>query len=459
MKISELSLFKAKKVAILGYWKEGRSVKNFLKKLWFENISVLDKNDISEREDWIFYKTWEKYLENIWDFDLIIKTPWISPYINDLMKYKEKITSSIDIFLNNYSWKVIGITWTKWKSTTSTLLYLTLQNAWYKVKLVWNIWSPVLDEIDILSGETYDYVVFEMSSYMLELVNWQLYIWYINNIFICHYDWHFWGENYDNAKKNILKIAKNKIANIQTKEKMLDIKNITFFWENTDIFYKDGKFFLNWEIVLEDKNFLLKWIHNRINICWILAIIKQIAEDRHGSIWIFTKMKYWLKEALESFNWLPHRIQEIWTYKWITFVDDAIATTPDSTKAAINTFWDKIWTLFLWWQDSGFDFTELVNIIKKSSIQNLVLFPDTGLKIFWDLSDFEFDKDFELDFSWKKFRVFKTRSMESAVKFAYDFTPKWKICLLSTASPSFSVWNSYIEKWTKFQEFVKKYSI
>ena len=62
MKISELSLFKAKKVAILGYWKEGRSVKNFLKKLWFENISVLDKNDISEREDWIFYKTWEKYL-------------------------------------------------------------------------------------------------------------------------------------------------------------------------------------------------------------------------------------------------------------------------------------------------------------------------------------------------------------------------------------------------------------
>ena len=111
------------------------------------------------------------------------------------MKYKEKITSSIDIFLNNYSWKVIGITWTKWKSTTSTLLYLTLQNAWYKVKLVWNIWSPVLDEIDILSGETYDYVVFEMSTYMLELLNRQLYIWYINNIFICNDVWHCRGDN------------------------------------------------------------------------------------------------------------------------------------------------------------------------------------------------------------------------------------------------------------------------
>ena len=49
--------------------------------------------------------------------------------------------------------------------------------------------------------------------------------------------------------------------------------------------------------------------------------------------------------------------------------------------------------------------------------------------------------------------------MENAVKFVYEFTEKWKICLLSTASPSFSVWNSYIEKWTQFQEFVKKYSI
>ena len=166
-----------------------------------------------------------------------------------------------------------------------------------------------------------------------------------------------------------------------------------------------------------------------------------------------------MKETLESFNWLPHRIQDIWTYKWITFVDDAIATTPDSTKAAINTFWDKLWTIFLWGQDSWFDFSELVNIISNSNIKNLVLFPDTWLKIFWDLLTFDFDKKYEFKFRDKFFNIFKTKSMESAVKFAYEFTEKWKICLLWTASPSFSVWNSYIEKWTQFQEFVKKYSI
>lgn len=458
MKIEKLREFIDKKVAILGYWKEGKSVKNFLKKLDIKNIFILDKNDILEREEWIFYETWEKYLENIENFDLIIKTPWISPYINNLTQFNDKITSSVEIFLNNYIWKVIGLTWTKWKSTTSTLLYLSLQNAWYNVKLVWNIWSPVLDEIDILSNEKYDYVIFEMSSYMLEWLSWQLYIWYLNNLFICHYDWHFWAINYNNSKKNILDIAKNKIANIQTIEKLWKLDNVKYFWENTNIFYKDKKFYIDNEVVLEDKNFLLKWDHNRINICWILAILNQIIIDKVSSKWIFFRLINWLKEALENFNWLPHRIQDIWTYKQITFIDDAIATTPDSTKAAINTFWDKIWTLFLWWQDSWFDFQELVNIILNSNIKNLVLFPDTWLKIFWDLLKYDFETNFVLEINWKKFNVFKTKSMENAVKFAYDFTEAWKICLLSTASPSFSVWTSYIEKWTQFQEFVKKYS-
>ena len=455
MKIEKLKQYH--NIAILWYGKEGKSALNFLKKLEIKKITVLDKNEILEREDWIFYETGENYLQNLEKFDLIIKTPWISPYVNNLLQYKEKLTSTIEIFLNNYKWKVLGLTWTKWKSTTSTVLYLTLQNAWYKVKLVWNIWTPVLDEVDILSNENYDYIVFEMSSYMLEWLKAQLYIWYLNNLYICHYDWHFWGENYNNAKKNILKIARKKIANIQTQEKLWFLWKVKYFWEGTNIYYKDEKFFIDSEVVLEDKNFLLEGLHNRINICGILAILNQILADYFGSNWVFFRLIQWLKQTLENFNWLPHRIQNIWTYKWITFVDDAIATTPDSTKAAINTFWDKLWTIFLWGQDSWFDFSELVNIISNSNIKNLVLFPDTWLKIFWDLSTFDFDKEFTLEIWWKIFNAFKTKSMEEAVKFAYKNTEKWKNCLLSTASPSFSVWKSYVEKWTLFQEFVKKY--
>ena len=455
MKIEKLKQYH--NIAILWYGKEGKSALNFLKKLEIEKITVLDKNEILEREDWIFYETGENYLQNLEKFDLIIKTPWISPYVNNLLQYKEKLTSTIEIFLNNYKWKVIGLTWTKWKSTTSTVLYSTLQNAWYKVKLVWNIWTPVLDEVDILSNENYDYIVFEMSSYMLEWLKAQLYIWYLNNLYICHYDWHFWGENYNNAKKNILKIARKKIANIQTQEKLWFLWKVKYFWEGTNIYYKDEKFFIDSEVVLEDKNFLLEGLHNRINICGILAILNQISADYFGSNWVFFRLIQWLKQTLENFNWLPHRIQNIWTYKWITFIDDAIATTPDSTMAAMKTFWEKIWTLFLWGQDSWFDFSKMIDLIGESEIKNLVLFPDTWLKIFWDLSSFDFDKEFTLEIWWKIFNAFKTKTMEEAVKFAYKNTEKWKICLLSTASPSFSVWKSYVEKWTLFQEFVKKY--
>ena len=455
MKIEKLKQYH--NIAILWYGKEGKSALNFLKKLEIKKITVLDKNEILEREDWIFYETGENYLQNLEKFDLIIKTPWISPYVNNLLQYKEKLTSTIEIFLNNYKWKVIGLTWTKWKSTTSTVLYLTLQNAWYKVKLVWNIWTPVLDEVDILSNENYDYIVFEMSSYMLEWLKAQLYIWYLNNLYICHYDWHFWGENYNNAKKNILKIARKKIANIQTQEKLWFLWKVKYFWEGTNIYYKDEKFFIDSEVVLEDKNFLLEGLHNRMNICGILAILNQISADYFGSNWVFFRLIQWLKQTLENFNWLPHRIQNIWTYKWITFIDDAIATTPDSTMAAMKTFWEKIWTLFLWGQDSWFDFSKMIDLIGKSEIKNLVLFPYTWLKIFCDLSNFDFDKEFTLEIWWKIFNAFKTKSMEEAVKFAYKNTEKWQICLLSTASPSFSVWKSYVEKWTLFQEFVKKY--
>ncbi|PZM85014.1 hypothetical protein DLH72_02550, partial [Candidatus Gracilibacteria bacterium] len=397
MKIEKLREFIDKKVAILGYGKEGKSVKNFLKKLDIKNIFILDKNDILEREEGIFYETGEKYLENIENFDLIIKTPGISPYINNLTQFSDKITSSVEIFLNNYIGRVIGLTGTKGKSTTSTLLYLSLQNAGYNVKLVGNIGSPVLDEIDILSNEKYDYVIFEMSSYMLEGLSGQLYIGYLNNLFICHYDWHFGAINYNNAKKNILDIAKNKIANIQTIEKLGKLDKVKYFGENTNIFYKDKKFYINDEVVLEDKNFLLKGDHNRINICGILAILNQINIDKASSKWIFFRLINGLKDTLENFNGLPHRIQDIGTYKQITFVDDAIATTPDSTKAAINTFQDKIGTLFLGGQDSGFDFSELVNIILNSNIKNLVLFPDTGLKIFGDLSKYDFETNFILE--------------------------------------------------------------
>lgn len=461
MKLSNIRERIKGEVAILWFWKEGKSSLAFLEKLWAKNITIHDKKEILEKKDNIKYITWEKYLNNLDKYDLIIKTPWISPYVNWLEKHKDKITTQAEIFINNYDWKVIWITWTKWKSTTVTLLYLTLKEVEYNTKLVWNIWSPVLDEVDILWNEKYDYIVYEMSSYMLEWLNASLYVWYINNIYNCHLDWHDGKENYVKAKINAIKKSQNKICNIEAKDFTKNIEWIVYFWEWTNILYnrKNKTFTIDWEVILEDKDFILKWEHNRINILWVISILKQIKQDKHDSNWIFSKLILALKTVLESFSWLEHRQQNIWTYKWITFIDDAIATTPESTIAALKTFEHKIWTLFLWGQDSWFKFDQLRKTIKEYWIKNIVLFPDTWEKIFWDLSNYNYETIFEINNSWEKIKILKTKFMEKAIDFAYKNTAEWKICLLSNAAPSFSLWSWYIEKWAQFQRLVKQYSL
>jgi len=166
-----------------------------------------------------------------------------------------------------------------------------------------------------------------------------------------------------------------------------------------------------------------------------------------------------LKETLENFKWLPHRLQEIGIYNWITFIDDAIATTQESTIAALDTFWSKIGTLFLWWEASKTDYSKLRDILQKYDIPNIVLFPDSWNDIFEDFSkNLGLEKESFLEwYENYKPKLYKTTSMKNAVKFAYENTRTWKICILSNASPSFSLWKSFIEKWQLFQKEVKNY--
>ena len=448
-----MKINKDSKVAILWYWVEGKSTLKYLQKLWVRDITILDKN--KQEVKWVKSNYWDNYLDNLDEFDYIIKSPWISPYLNNLMNYSDKLTSQIEIFLSNYKWRIIWITGTKWKSTTSTLLYLTLKNAWYNVRLVWNIWTPVLDEIYINWWEKYDYIVYEMSSYMLEWNIPNLYIWYLNNIYDCHLDWHNWKDNYYKSKINILRDSKTKISNIQCKDFIKNIENIKFYWDWTDLIYKDKWFYFKDKLILKDENIKLKWPHNRDNILWILSILLQIKKDKFCSSWVFNRLQNWLKETLENFKWLPHRLEEIWIYKDILFIDDAIATTPESTIWAIKTYEQKIWTLFLWWYDYWYTYEKLIDYIIKYKISNIVLFPKSWEKIFWDLSNYEYNREFKKNIKWLDILFLKTKSMESAVEFGFKNTKPWNICLLSNAAASYWLWNSYTEKWDEFKKYVK----
>lgn len=456
MKISELG---NKKIAILGYWVEWKSTENFLKKLNIIDYRILDKSID------------QNYLDNLDSFDIIFKSPWISPYNNpELLEVKEKLTSQAEILSDNFEWKIIWITWTKGKSTTSTLLYEILKELWYKVKLVWNIWNPTLDEIDILSNEKYDYIVYELSSYMLEWLELNIYIGLLNNIYNCHLDWHNWRENYENSKFNVFKNAEYKLVSSELENnKNLDkFDDLLYFWLEWKYVYKDEAFYINDIKLLEDKNIALNWEHNRKNISGIIWILDKIGVFNNSPFTPFHKGDeniIVIKKVLSTFTGLAHRQENIWTYKWLTFINDSIASTPESAIAAIKTFWNKIGTVFIWNEDSGFDLTELRETIKKFNIPNIVLFPTTWEKLFWDFSqNMPFDKVENYKEWIFKTKILKTLNMEEAVKFAYENSIYWTIILLSTGAPSFNAtwswimpWKSYIEKWNLFREFVEKY--
>jgi len=431
-------------IAILWYGKEWQSSLMFLQKLWFENITILDRNQISCND--VISITGESYLDSLDRYDYIIKSPGISLHHEKIFPHRDRVWSQTQIFFEFYTWKVIGITGTKGKSTVSSLTYETLKAAWYKVRLVWNIGKPVLDEIDVLSEVEHDYLIYELSSYMLEDFKPKLYIWYINNIFPCHIDWHTSMDIYTQAKYNILQNAEHKITHESLQWWDVSFPNIDWYhYKNKDIFKKNNLLFQN----ITSR---LIWEHNMVNLCWVLNILEIAVWDENKIIKSFP----W---ALSWFKPLRHRLENLWIYKWIQFVDDGAAVTPEATIAAIKWLWSKVQTLLIWWKDHNYSISDLEEIILNSRIQNIVLFPDFWYKLFSSyVSHYKEDEEFKISLWWKDINVLKTKYMEQAVVFSYKHTQENSCVLLSSAAQSYSLWKSFEEKWEQYQKYIEKYA-
>lgn len=443
-----------KNIAILGFWREGKSTLKFLieQKVSFRNITILDTNKDLDSPEEVQKITGERHLEDLDHYDIIFKSSGV-PLTEELIRYKEKIVTQVQIFFDTYPGKVIAVTASKGKSTMTSLIYMLLKNAGYKVKLVGNIGTPVFDEIAICPPVTpqwdpefcpvpeNDFVVIELSSYMLHELRKNNYISILGTIFPEHLDRHGSFENYVDAKLNILKWSEINIVNEKTLEKF----DLTKKYTNL-IPYDLGSAYarMDWHFTIGDKMIFstkerkIPGDHNLENITAVIALADTLKIPMDI-----------VEDTVRNFNWLPHRLQELWEAGWIRWIDDAISTTPESTIEAIKTYGEQIDTIFLWWTDRGYNFDELVKYVERYGISNIVFFPESGeriLKTFQHFNISTFEHSLETD------------DMKKAVKFAYKHTKPGKICLLSTASPSYSVWKDFEEKWDLFQQYVKELS-
>lgn len=407
------------KIAVLWYGKEGKSTYNWLLNNWYtkEQIDILDKS-ISDG-----------YLDNLEQYDIIYKTPWISIYLPELQKVKSKIKTQADILFDNFKWKLILISGSKWKSTTSTLIYTILKNAWENVKLVGNIWNPILSEVDFDNQP--DYIVFEISSYMLDSTQnvWSTYS-ILTNIYDVHTSWHQNHKNYVNSK---LKIFENTKESILRKDVYDDLdynfkSEVILFWTWT-YFYFDDKYIYGPTYKLDISEIKIWWEHNYLNISSILPIcqLENVSEEI-------------IKNSLKFFDWLEHRQEFVGKFDQVKYYNDSIATIPESVLQALNRFWDEIDTIILWWKDDNFDYSQVIKVINDLNLQNIILLPDS----------LEEQKSWFLNKN-----IFEVKSMQEAVQISKEKTRKWKICILSPGAPSYNLFKNFEERGKLFKKYVK----
>jgi len=431
-----LENFKNKSILILGFGKEGQDTFLFLRRLFPEKvIGVADRKQIKELDkpaQILFHKTLagkkiklhlgKNYLKALKNYDVIIKSPGIPPKIFASQKLRRaglKITSQTEIFFENCPGKIMGITGTKGKSTTASLIYKILKSGGVKAHLVGNIGKPVLNLL--FSATPKDVYVYELSSHQLYNLKKSPHIAVFLNIYPEHLDY------YRNFKEYVA--AKANITRYQVKDDYL-------------IYNSEDKIVREIAKKSKAKKIPIKGIYYQLN---------KTAAKAVGKIFKIPKEK--IKKAIKEFKPLPHRLELVGDYKGITFYNDALSTIPETAILAMEALGGKVQTIFLGGFDRKIDFKNLAkNILKNKNIKNLILFPTTGEKIWKAIIKSSGGRA-----SVKLPKHFFVDNMPEAVKLAYENTQKGKICLLSCASTSFSIFRDYKEKGNLFKRYVRKF--
>lgn len=298
-------------ILILGMGREGIATRNFLQKNHI-NFSTSDA------------KNGENYLDKIKKSDIIIKSPGV-PYFPEIKKAKEKgkiITSATQIFFDLCKGKIIGVTGTKGKSTTSAMIYEVLKEGGLDVYLAGNIGKPALDLLDKISKDSI--VVYELSSFQLADLKKSPHIALITNIYPDHIDWHDSFENYKKAKENIAK-------------------------------YQNKR-----DILISNKS--------GAEAARIIGRLFKIPQEK-------------INKTIRDFKSLPHRLEFVAEKRGIKFYNDSLSTNPHATIFGLKKLGNGVETLIAGGFDRGVDYSILGPAISKSGIKNLILFPTTGERI------------------------------------------------------------------------------
>ena len=426
------SFFEGKRVVILGYGREGISTLKLISDMGCKSITIADKNEdvknqIENAERYSFCLG-EDYLSCLDDCDIIMKAPGIGLKNSVSEEIKEKITSQTDIFLQTCECKIIGITGTKGKSTTSSLIYHILKESGYDTMLIGNIGVPPLERMSEFKKDTV--IVCEMSCHQLEYVKASPDVSVLLNIYPEHLDHYESFEAYADAKLNIFRYQTEKdtlIIGYEVKEKADTKAEITVAGFGCgDIGTRDNGIFINGEFISADRiDTRLKGEHNLYNIAIAFYAAMKVGCTIEDCL-----------KALPSFKGLAHRLEFVGTVNGAEYINDSISTAPQTAIAALKAYPDTD-TLIIGGMDRGISYDELAEFLNgKTSVRNLIILPDSGKRAAKDVTNPDIEKLYADD-------------MQMAVEIAKQVTRVR--CILSPAAASYGFYKNFEERGSHFK--------
>jgi len=445
------SYLRDKKVLIAGFGKEGRSTLKFLQQNLPEiRPSVADRNTTQEFSDVekkgiSDFFSGESYLEAAADFDVIIKSPGID--IRDHQEFfRNKILlSQTSLFLEKYHKQIIGITGSKGKSTTSSLVYHILKESGMKTIFVGNIGLPAFDFYDKVENDTL--IVFELSAHQLEFVSHSPHIAVLLNIFQEHLDYFSTFRNYAYAKLNILKYQNqtdfyflpdhNRIPEIDGIQPLTPGKQITlsFEGEKLDFYLENQQFVVDKKAgeITDISGNHLYGNHNLRNILTATAVCRLAGAGCEQ-----------ISRAVSTFQPLEHRLEYVGNFAGIDFFNDSISTIPEATIEAVKTF-QNAETLILGGFDRGIDYNGLVSFLSTCQIRNFIFTGPAGRRM---AALFEPKKA-------ENHHFFQVESFGEIGEIIKKVTSPGKACLLSPAASSYDEFRNFEERGTVYKKIAR----
>lgn len=459
---------KGKKVAFVGMGVANVPCAEFLAKLGID-VYACDKRDkqyigtdICKRLEalGVNFSLGENYLDILPEMDLVFRSHGILPFqnswIGECIERGQTVTTEMEVFFKLCPSKIIAVTGSNGKTTTTTLIAKMLEAQGYNVYLGGNIGKALMPELETISEN--DIAVVELSSFQLltmgNLKN-QPDIAVVTNIECTHQDHHISLDEYVDAKRNIL-IYQNEncktilnadcdysISNRVYHDMRFDVrgkfyefsikhpvKNGAYMKANGDIVFTEND---NETYIMNKSDIIIPGNHNIENYCTAISAVFGLVDTEN------------MVKIARSFAGVEHRIEFIREYDGVRYYNDSIATSPSRVISGLRAFGRKI-IVIMGGSDKGNDMSEMVPDILKY-VKVLVLNGATADKIYNTIINFE-------GYETSGLKIIKTDILENALEQAKNEVQSGDIVTLCPACPAFDQFKTFEYRGRRFKELV-----